>query len=411
MSVTLDLGNDDILALLDREIQRGYSRRTPITKIQIECSSAEFWIGMGDSLTENDLILIFQKVGRAFPSLQEVAMKVFELPLPVIALDALLRLTKDTLQVIDLVDVVLKGTQHELESLARTFEGHPSLQKIHLDWCLPIVGSLDAVFGNLSTIRKLSHVKICGAAISTERLRVLCSKPSLKCISFLDDHIEDDGIMAMAESLDTNENVRELSIRLCGLHPSTGESFARSLRANESLEALEVRIKDSDWNAYGQSFTNAIQQNKSLSSLTVFVDGNDIQVTPTVKQLTGALYGHPSLKSVRFGLRGAQTNGVPRLIAETFVGPLRTVLETNTILEDVQIDGMMESPGLPLDITFLLKANLAGRDKLLKNPADHDLWIETLIANSADVGFTQYLLNMNPSICPVPPPTALYYEV
>lgn len=388
----LDLSDASALKTLKREIKKKNRRKNPITSIQIECLNAEFWVCAGASLSDDDLNTLFTHIGHAFPSLKKVSMKVFELPLPVAALKTLLLLTKNTLEEIDMEDVILKGSQEELEALAGTFKVHPTLKTIKLDWCNPVSGSLEPVFQGLCNIQTLNQVKICGSVLSVASLRVLCHKKNLKRLSLCDDELKDDAITAMADALELNEDIKELSVRLCGLDPVTGIRFANVLRVNNTLEKLELRIKDSDWNSYGAAFRNALEVNDTLKTLEIFIDGLNTDVPSAVHHLiNGALYKHPSLKSVHIALRGIYSPGI---IQREFEGPVQAMLENNLVLEQLKIDGM----DLPHQSTVLLRANRAGRQILMRNLNARDVWTSKLIEHREDIALTDYLISTNPSI-------------
>lgn len=396
-SLTLDLCDDHIKTKLKREMRQ--TRKTPIRKVKIECLSSEFWVAAGTTLSDREIQSIFAYIGHAFPELHAIEMRVFELPLPVAALDVLLKLTKDTLQVIEMEDVILKGSQEELEGLASTFQGHPGLKKVHFDWCQVRGTSLDLVFQELSTIQTLTQVKICGSLLSVASLKVLCSNQSLKRLSLLDDSLPDDGMAAISEALESpQQHIRELSVRLCGLDPDTGVRFANVLRDNHTLTKLEIRIKDCDWNTYGSAFTDALKANDTLTDVTVYIDGSDTHVDSAADHLiTRALAQHASLKSVRIALRGVvQDADNDTILPTAFAERIGSMLQTNTCLEHLQIDGMP----MPHEAKFLLRANRAGRHQLLQNPTCHALWTKAIISQRHDVAFTHFLLSQNPTLCP-----------
>ena len=406
MSLTLNLNKNNVLKALQRETRLKSSRQPPISKIRIKCVNGEFWSGMGASLSDSDLILIFQRIGHAFPCLQELHMKEFELPLPSMALVALLRATRYTLQVIDMADVILKGKPQELEDLATFFQGHPSLQTLRLDWCQPLCGNLEPVFCTLSTIPNLTQVMFCGSFPSAPSIRDLCCKQSIKRLSLLDDDLGNNGMNAISESLGKNQHIQELSLRLMHLEFDTGQRFSNALRLNHSLKNLEIRIRDSDWNSYGTSFVTALHHNTTLTTFTLFIDGNGIQITATAEQLGSCFLQHSSLKSLRIVLRGLHIHSDYPSLQNAFEGPLRTMLQSNIILEELQVDGV---PSLPFDVDFYLKANRLGRGKLLQDPSNQQLWLQTLIANRQNVAFTHFLLSMNPALCPCPSRSTVWF--
>lgn len=397
MSLSLDLGDISIMSKLKWEMRS--RRQKQIVKVSIECLNADFWIDVGASLSDHELISMFTCVGHAFPYLREIEMKVFELPLPVTALDQLLQLTKSTLEAIEMEDVILKGSKQELESLASTFQSLPALKKVHLDWCQPLGGSLEPVLLRLATVKTLTQLKIGGSFLSVASIRLLCSNQSLKRLTLLDDNLPHDGMDAVAEALESPvQHIRQLSIRLCRLDPSTAMRFANVLQLNRTLERLEIRIKDSDWNAYGSSFSYALKNNATLTHVAIIVDGDNTDVKSVAKHLiSSALSRHPTLKVVRIALRRLVREPESDILPQAFLGPVHAMLQTNTTLEQLQIDGI---DSLPVNIDFFLRANRAGRGELLQKPAAHGLWIQRIVEQRRDVAFTYLLLSLNPTLCP-----------
>ena len=392
--ITIDLSRRDILQKLKRGIKSRKRRTKPITKLNLQCLSSEFWVFEGATFSDADLQDIFHLLGLAFPCLKEIQITVFELPLPVKALQALLSQTKDSLERIDMCDVILKGSQDEFEAWSATLQGHKVLKQVHLDWCKPLSGSLDPVLEGLCNVTTLSQVKLGGSVLSVDFLRVLCSKQSLKRLSLPNDALKDDGITAMAEALESNSHIREFSGRLSGLDTATGKRFANVLRVNTTLKSLELRIGDNDWNKYGSAFTDALEANSTLTNVTLFIDGDATEIVPTAKLLVGAIEKHPSLNSMQIGLRGLFKEDA---LQKAFAGPITCMLQnSNHLLEEIHIEGM----NIPPEAALYLKANRAGRRNLVNNVHAHELWADALINERDDVALSYLLLSMNPSfIC------------
>jgi len=184
------------------------------------------------------------------------------------------------------------------------------------------------------------------------------------------DDMDNDGLVAVAEALRTNDKMKSLAISVYGETTTGCTAFADMLQINHTLEHLRIRA--------GGTF----EADEFLSETAVSLAYND------------------TLKSLKlFGFRKLNPN---------HEGSYAKMLETNQVLEELALSrwrrGEKKTPYCGKNrrlIDYFLRLNQYGRRRLTNDfetttPQD---WVQVLSMCSSDLDALYYFVSMNPSLC------------
>jgi hypothetical protein len=187
-------------------------------------------------------------------------------------------------------------------------------------------------------------------------LTALCQSPSLRVLTLRDmPEIRDYHVELMAQSLRSNDTLRELTVCSAHLGEKSGRAIGQVLRVNRRLQKLEIQLNSGE---HAIPITKVLELNSSLKRLDLFFNGC---ISPRIR--------------------------------EAFTEMLRC----NYRLLD--LNGSVWRGQCNSEIDFYLRLNRAGRGDLLTEHATRERWVDTMIEQRDDLSIVYSLLLMNPSIC------------
>ena len=342
------------------------------------------------AVTEGDLVTIFQALSE-MPDLEKLRVDFVGRPLrlPVASLATVLRGIKQLKRLV-LEDVRLAAEDEaDLEAVSQVIRQHPSLELVDLHCCVPADGleiTLDPLVTALAHVETLTEVLLRKSRIAprsmtqpadpdsdsdseNERmedqerqewdgtsLKALCESTSLHTLTLRDMiEIEDRHIEFMAESLKSNQTLREFTVCSANIGERSGRAMGRVLQVNRKLHKLEIQLNSGE---AAIPITEVLQANSSLKRLDLFFNGS---ISPRIR--------------------------------EAFTEMLRL----NYRLLD--LNGSVWRGQCNSEIDFYLRLNRAGRGDLLTEHASRAQWVDTMISQRDDLSIVFSLLLMNPSIC------------
>lgn len=345
-------------------------------------------------VTDDDLLAIFGALGDLH-HLQKLRVDFIGRPLrlPVRALTSVLQRSTELTKLV-LEEIRLSGSVEELEALADAFKSHQSLEIVDLHCCVPADGvetTLDPVVSALAQVPTLTEVLLRDSRIAPRSmtanldnlgnidddddddnamdestannnagwagtsLTALCQSTSLRILTLRDmAEIRDQHLELMAESLRTNDTLRELTICSTHLGERSGRAMGQVLQTNRRLQKLEIQLNSGE---HAIPITEVLQANSSLKRLDLFFNGS---ISPRIR--------------------------------EAFTEMLRR----NYVLLD--LNGSVWRGQSNSEIDFYLRLNRAGRGDLLTEHATRKQWVETMISQRGDLSILFSILSMNPSI-------------
>lgn len=352
-------------------------------------------------VNDADLMAIFEALAE-LPNLQKLRVDFVGRPLrlPVAALAIVLQRAVLLKQLV-LEEVRLAGSPDQLETLAEALRSHPALQIVDLHCCVPADISqttLDPLVSALAHVKTLTEVLLRKTRIASNRrvnnqnnnnfnlipnnlmngnnnnndeeeedttintnwdgasLTALCQSPSLRILTFRDmAEIRDKHVELMANSLRTNDTLRELTLCSSYLGDRSGRAMGQVLQVNRHLQKLEIQLNSGE---HAIPITEILQANSSLRRLDLYFNGH-----------------------------------ISSRIREAFTEMLRR----NYVLLD--LNGSVWRGQSNSEIDFYLRLNRAGRGDLLTEHASRAQWLDTLISQKDDLSIVFSLLSMNPSMC------------
>ncbi|CAB9500681.1 NLR family, CARD domain containing 3 [Seminavis robusta] len=187
-------------------------------------------------------------------------------------------------------------------------------------------------------------------------LCALCQSPSLRVLTLRDmSEIRDQHLELMADSLRSNDSLRELTVCSIHLGERAGRAMGQVLQVNRRLQKLEIQLHSGE---HAIPITEVLQVNSSLKRLDLFFNGC---ISPRIR--------------------------------EAFTQMLRC----NYRLLD--LNGSVWRGQSNSEIDFYLRLNRAGRGDLLTEHATRAHWVDTMIEQRDDLSIVFSLLLMNPSVC------------
>lgn len=315
-----------------------------------------------------ELVSIFQSLAR-LTHVKQLFVKKF-VNLPAGALAAVLS-RQQKLEFLYLQNIKLSGEDEEFDALANAFRNHRSLRKVRFYMCRPSIRTaigLDSMVTALSEIPSIEEVSIIHSRISAEAdddnwdgnsLKDLCSSNSLKVLTLtFGSELRDGHIEAMAEALQANTTLKNISIRASNLGVTAGLAMGRVLNSNRTLERLRVQLSSDE---HAVPIVDALRKNRHLQRLGLVLPSD-----------------------------------VNKQIREHFTTEMTNMLANrNYNLQDLDLVGWRAS----LEIRFYIKANQAGRRSLLAEGAPREQWVDTLISHKDDLSIMYYFLSRNPQLC------------
>lgn len=318
----------------------------------------------------HEIMSLFQALSCIFFRLKKCFIKKVQ-ALPAECLATLL-MRQSNLEFLYLQNVTLFADQEGVRRLAQAFRLHQGLRKIRLYMSRPALGTnitLDPIVSAMASIPTLEEVALIHSSLVSSNdqrwegksLRDLCRSESLKVLTltFATTSLKDEQIAMMADSLQSNNVLKKLSIR-GSLGRVAGVALGRLLRGNSMLEQLRVQL---DLNEHALPIIAAMHHNTNLKQLGL--------VLP----------------------RSVATSPDQKLITAKVVEMLRS---GNHSLLNMDMGGLWRHN--KAEICFFLKANQAGRQTLLGGGATRVQWMETLFANCDDLSIVYYFLGQNPSL-------------
>lgn len=351
-------------------------------------------------VTDADLIAIFEALGD-LPNLQKLRVDFVGRPLrlPAEALTIILQRATLLRQLV-LEEVRLAGSMEELEAVSEALRSHPSLEIVDLHGCYPADISqttLDPLVSALAEVRTLTEVLLRNTRIASNRrvtnpnnnnfnlipqnimnnnnnndeeeedtsinrnwegtsLTALCQSTSLRVLTLRDmAEVRDQHLELMANSLQSNDTLRELTVCSSNLGERSGRAMGQVLRVNRHLQKLEIQLNSGE---HAIPITEVLQGNCSLKRLDLYFNGC---ISPRIR--------------------------------EAFTEMLRR----NYVLLD--LNGSVWRGQSNSEIDFYLRLNRAGRGDLLTEHASRARWVDTMISQKDDLSIVFSLLSMNPSVC------------
>ena len=343
-----------------------------------------------NAVTEDDLVAIFQAVSE-MPDLEKLRVDFVgrPLPLPVASVATVLRESRRLKQLV-LEDVRLTvDNEGDLEAASQVIRQHPALEIVDLHCCVPADGleiTLDPLVTALAHVPTLTEVLLRNTRIAprsmtqppepdsdsdsdNERmedqqqnrwagtsLTALCQSTSLHRLTLRDmAEIEDRHVEIMAESLGSNDTLREFTVCSANLGERSGRAMGHVLQVNRKLHKLEIQLNSGE---AAIPITEILRANSSLKRLDLFFNGC---ISPRIREaFTEMLRQNYRLLDLNGSVWRGQSNS---------------------------------------EIDFYLRLNRAGRGDLLTEHASRSRWVDTMISQRDDLSIVFSLLLMNPSIC------------
>jgi len=310
------------------------------------------------------------------------------------------------LEILELDNVVLTGTEQEFERFCDTLKSNfqHSLKSIKLnDFTLPSEKLLDHLLQTISQLKELQTIELAQThfedpGISKESMQALCEMPKLTSLKIEAAELSTRTITGIAESLSSpSSSLKRLFLSGDNLDHCSALAIANALQnPNCTLENLHLSfessdsiLEDSDKMSFldssrsncGTTMEKALCQNSSLKELTF----NGCDFSDTV--VSNILQENSTLKSL--SLKNARTQeGSCIEIANTLSNGKNSTLEHLCLTNN----GLGEDSGLAIANTLKINSTLKGLD-FANNEVGETGWVA--IANSLKFNQTLEVLNID----------------
>lgn len=241
----------------------------------------------------------------------------------------------------------------------------------------------NAVTGN-SCVRILSlHTNFLEVTTATTFSNILERRQChLESLDLSQNSIGDEGGTSLALALHHNTSLKALMLAETKLTKQSCDFFATALACNKSLERLN--LADNNIGNQGcAGLAEVLKINSSLKSLNLY--GTKIG-SVGIMAMSRAMEKNVSV--VQLNLSGNEDTG------GKCCQSLEKMVRENTKLMHLWLPAATSSP----EITFYIKLNRIGRDQLLNELDNQQMWMKALLEVHDDVSSLLYLIRANPAV-------------
>jgi Ran GTPase-activating protein (RanGAP) involved in mRNA processing and transport len=241
----------------------------------------------------------------------------------------------------------------------------------------------NAVSSNTS-LRVLSlHTNFLHVGSATAFAKVLGEKScQLASLDLSRNSIQDDGATCLALALQTNTSLKALMLSETKLTKQSCNFFAMALADNQTLERLN--LADNDIGDLGCAvLADVLKINKSMKSLNLYgIKTGSVGIIA----MSRAMEENSSI--FQLNLSGNEDEG------KKCRPSLEKMITNNTNLKHLWLPEAASSS----IITFFVKLNRIGRNQLLDELGNDQLWMKALLAVHDDVSALMFLIRANPAV-------------
>lgn len=204
----------------------------------------------------------------------------------------------------------------------------------------------------------------------------------LESLDLSQNSIQDDGATSLALALHSNASLKALMLSETKLTKQSCDFLATALAINRTLERLN--LADNNIGNQGcAGLAEVLKINTSLKSLNLYGTKTG---SVGIMAMSRAMEENSSI--VQLNLSGNEDKG------EKCCQALEKMVRNNTKLKHLWLPEASSSP----NISFFIKLNRIGRDQLLDELGNEQLWMKALLEVQDDVSALLYLIRANPAV-------------